>query len=238
MNSSHRFKVVIFLSAVCLLASLDLAAQQGLSSAPADISKWDLICFCITSVNTPHFAVRSDTNGRILYYAQNGATRAQLQEAMGEPVLGSQLGLPQDWRLLKHDGDVYITNIPVLGPERVGELREQMKKLAERIAPETHPEVEEIAAELRRRRLSDHLYSVLFSYVLDGLTWDELAGSKAIPEMHITADQTLLGRDLLGCLSETNCSARHQFNGAGGNHALDDMDRSRAEATPCAAGCA
>ena len=188
MNSSHRFKVVIFLSAVCLLASSDLAAQQESSSAPADISKWDLICFCITSVNTPHFAVRSDTNGRILYYAQNGATKAQLQEAMGGPVLGSQLGLLQDWRLLKREGDVYTTNSPVIGQERVGQLREQMNKLAERIALETHPKVEEIAAELRQRRLSDHLYSVLFSYVLDGLTWDELAGSKAIPEMHITAD--------------------------------------------------
>jgi hypothetical protein len=156
--------------------------------APPDISKWDLICFCITSVNTPHFAVRADTNGQILYYAQNGATKAQLEQAMGARVLMSQLDLLQDWRLLKRNGDAYTTNIPVLGPEKVGELRRQMKNLASQIVPEIRPEVQKIAAELQQRRLPDHLYSVLFSYVLDGQTWDQLRSSKAIPEMRITAN--------------------------------------------------
>ncbi len=45
-----------------------------------------------------------------------------------------------------------------------------------------------IADQLQKDQLSDHLYSVLFSYVLDGLTWDQLRASKAIPEMKISAD--------------------------------------------------
>lgn len=83
---------------------------QASGSAPTDISKWDLICFCITSVNTPHFAVRADTNGQVLYYAQNGATKAQLQQAIGAPLAESQLALLRDWRLLKLNGDVYTTS--------------------------------------------------------------------------------------------------------------------------------
>ncbi len=188
MHWSDRRSIVLFVSSViCLLPGSTIAAQQR-PMPPPDISKWDLICFCITSVNTPHFAVRADTNGQILYYAQNGATKAQLEQAMGARVLMSQLDLLQDWRLLKRDGEVYITNIPVLGPEKVGELRQQMKNLAGQIAPEIRPEVQKIAKELQVRNLSDHLYSVLFSYVLDGLTWDQLRSSKAIPEMRITAD--------------------------------------------------
>jgi hypothetical protein len=154
-------------------------SQQESLKAPADISKWDLICFCITSVNTPHFAVRADTNGQILYHAQGGATKAQLQQAMGGSILDSQLGFLRDWRLLNRNGDVYTTNISVLGPEKIGQLRSQMKNLARGIALEIEPSVREITSEPRQRRLSDHLYSVLFSYVYDGLTWDQLRLSKA-----------------------------------------------------------
>ena len=107
---------------------------------------------------------------------------------MRAPVLNSQLYLLRDWRLLKHDGDVYTTNIPVLGPDKSAQLREDMRNLASEILPKMRPQVRKIAAELQQRKLSDHLYSVLFSYVLDGLTWDELKASKAIPEMQITAD--------------------------------------------------
>ena len=185
--SNRRCIVLFFSSVICLLPGSTITAQQR-PVAPPDISKWDLICFCITSVNTPHFAVRADTNGQILYYAQNGATKAQLEQAMGARVLMSQLDLLQDWRLLKRNGDAYTTNIPVLGPEKVGELRRQMKNLASQIVPEIRPEVQKIAAELQQRRLPDHLYSVLFSYVLDGQTWDQLRSSKAIPEMRITAN--------------------------------------------------
>ncbi len=166
--------------------SLAQGSQQSTSAAPADLSKWDLICFCTTSVNTPHFAVRADTNGQILYYAQNSATKAQIEQAIGKPVLTSQLALLQDWRLLHRSGEVYTTSIPVLGPEKIGQLREQMRNLASNIAPAIRPDVEQIASDLEHRNLSDHLYSVLFSYVLDGLTWDELRSDKAIPELQIT----------------------------------------------------
>jgi hypothetical protein len=171
----------------CPSFSLAQDSQLAATAAPADLSKWDLICFCTTSVNTPHFAVRADTNGQILYYAQSGATKAQIQQAIGKPLLTSQLVLLQDWRLLRRSGEVYTTSIPVLGPEKIGQLREQMRNLASNIAPAIRPDVEQIASDLEHRNLSDHLYSVLFSYVLDGLTWDELKADKAIPELQITA---------------------------------------------------
>lgn len=154
---------------------------------PDDLSQWDLICYCITSVSTPHFAVRADTNGRILYYAQTGATKSQIEHAMAAPVLSSQLELLRDWRLLQRNGDIYTTNIPVLGPKQIGRLRERMGSLAIKIAAENRNEVQKIALELGRRRLSDRLYAVMFSYVLDGLTWDRLQSREAIPRMKITA---------------------------------------------------
>lgn len=187
MKGWRSLSALTCLIVFCPLFSLAQGSQQVISATPADLSKWDLICFCMTSVNTPHFAVRADTNGQILYYAQSGATKSQIEQAIGKPVLTSQLVLLQDWRLLRRSGEVYTTSIPVLGPEKIGQLREQMRNLASNIAPAIRPDVEQIASNLEHRNLSDHLYSVLFSYVLDGLTWDELKSDKAIPELQITA---------------------------------------------------
>jgi len=184
----RSLKVPFALTTLHSILSTAQIPQQESAQAPHDLSKWDLICYCTTSVNTPHFAVRADTNGQILYYAQSGATKAQIQQATGTPVLSSQLDLLLDWRLLRRDGDVYTTNISVLGPDKIGRLREHMGSLANEIAPEIRPEVQKIASELKRRHLSNRLYAVLFSYVLDGLTWDRLQSSKAIPKMQITAD--------------------------------------------------
>lgn len=176
--------IAVLLCGICSAQS----PSPSVGMAPQDISKWDLICFCITSVNTPHFAVRADTNGQILYFARNGATKVQLQQQLGIPVLSSQLGLLIDWRLLKRSGDVYTSNIPILGPEKIDQLREQTSAVAVGIAAEIHPELSTIASELERRHLSQSLYAVLFSYVLDGLTWDKLRSAEAIPAMQITAD--------------------------------------------------
>src|ERR1019366_7086175 len=49
-------------------------------------------------------------------------------------------------------------------------------------------DLQTITADLQRRNLSESLYSVMFSYVLDGLSWDQLSSRKAIPSMEVTAD--------------------------------------------------
>jgi hypothetical protein len=110
-------------------------AQEATTTEPRDLSKWDLICYCITSVGTPHFAVKADTNGRILYAAQKGLTRKQIEEAVPSPALTSQLGLLRDWRMLKRTGDIYTTNIPVLGPEKMDQMRARMTEMARGIEP-------------------------------------------------------------------------------------------------------
>ena len=53
--SNRRCIVLFFSSVICLLPGSTITAQQR-PVAPPDISKWDLICFCITSVYTAMFA--------------------------------------------------------------------------------------------------------------------------------------------------------------------------------------
>jgi hypothetical protein len=62
-----------------------------------------------------------------------------------------------------------------------------MQVVASEITTHISPELQTIAKELERRNLAESIYSVLFSYVLDGLTWDQLRARKAIPTMEVTA---------------------------------------------------
>ena len=99
------------------------------------------------------------------------------------------MGRPErSWRLLSLDGEVYTTSIPVLGPEQIGKLRAEMRRVANGLVPVVVPDVQAIAAELDRRKLHDHLYAVVFSFVLDGLTWDALDSAHAVADVAITAD--------------------------------------------------
>ena len=164
------------------------AAASVARAQPDDLARWDLICYCSATVNTPHFAVFADSNGRILYYAQTGATRAVLERATGTRVTVSQLEFLRAWRLLSREGDVYTTSIPVLGPEAIGRLRVDMRRLAERLVPGIVPDLHVVTEELDRRKLHAHLYAVVFSLVLDGLTWDALDSARAVPEIAITAE--------------------------------------------------
>jgi hypothetical protein len=163
-------------------------SYQPQEATPHDLSKWQLICFCEAKESTPHFAVQADTNGQILYFAQSGATKTQLEKLIGSPILTSQLALLQDWRLLKRNGETYTTNIPVLGPEKNGLVRAQMRDAAIRLVPEIRPNVQKIASVLKQKGLSDNLYSVIFSYVFDGLPWEQLKANHATPDLQLTAD--------------------------------------------------
>jgi hypothetical protein len=174
-----------------------LAASTGLAIAypsvaaaqPDDLAQWDLICYCSTTVSTPHFAVRTDSNGRILYHARRGATRAELERELGTRVSLSQLELLRAWRLVKRQGDVYTTTIPILGPDKIGRLRADMRRIASDLAPAIEPDILAIAAALNRRKLGRHLYAVVFSYVIDGLTWDQLGSDGAVPDLQSTAER-------------------------------------------------
>ena len=166
--------------ALAILTCIAMPAVSQTGTAPRDLSQWDLTCFCSIADDSPQALIHADNNGQILYYARSGMTRSQLEQAAGRPIPISQLQALVDWNLLRKEGEVYTTAIPLLDANQTSELRARMRAAAARIEPELVPEVRKISVQLEREGHSAQLYSIVFSYVLDGLTWKDLNASHAL----------------------------------------------------------
>lgn len=174
----------LFVLLAVLLCALSALAQ----TPPKDLAQWQLICFC--SSGNPDAVVRYDNNGQILFLARGGVTREQLKQA-GVPFTESQLQLMKDWRLLaEHQGQLK-TLMPVLGPEQMTRLRSFLQAPATGLGRSLRPSFEEYLAILKGRGYSHSAYAIVFSYVLDGLVWDEFDRRHLLPSMTVTVDKPL-----------------------------------------------
>ncbi len=169
------------------MAVTSVARAEAPAPPPDDLNRWGLICYCNSRVATPHYPVSIDDNGRILFYARNGATAAELASHRVAPS-SSQLQLLQDWGLLIKQGDLVTTNFPVLGPEEMGRLRGRISQSSARLLPALRPKAIEIVKALKLRGRADSAYAVIFSYVLDNLVWDRLNKTGQLPDMRVDAE--------------------------------------------------
>jgi hypothetical protein len=159
------------------------ASGQQSSEPPRDLSHWTLTCYCeVDHGSTPHRVLKADDNGRILYAARQGATRKQIEAEIGHPVATSQLIALVDWRLLKEKDGLYTTAIPALGPDRMLPLRRALREQVDRELPALSPSVERLKTVLDRQGYSGSIYTLTFSYALDGLLWNQLRESHLLPE--------------------------------------------------------
>ncbi|MDR3792485.1 MAG: hypothetical protein P4L03_03800 [Terracidiphilus sp.] len=159
------------------------ASGQQLSGPPRDLSLWTLTCYCeVDHGSTPHRVLKADDNGRVLYVARQGATRKQIEAEIGHPAAASQLIALVDWRLLKEKAGLYTTVIPALGPDRMLPLRKALREQVDKELPMLSPSVERLKTVLDRQGFSGSLYTLTFSYALDGLLWNQLRESHLLPE--------------------------------------------------------
>jgi hypothetical protein len=170
------------------------AAASDAPGGPEDLSGWGLHCYCPTARRTPHAVIAEGSNGQLLYAARGGASRRTL-EARGLPITDGQIVQLTEFGLLDVDGDVLRTAFPILDTAQTSELRRQARSLGELLAERLGTPVAALCRCLDRMGLGASAYAVVFGYALDGLVWDRLALTDAIP------DTTL-------------CAARPWWNGA------------------------
>jgi hypothetical protein len=154
------------------------------AQAPS-IRDWDLVCFCNSRVRTPHFIVKMDNNGAILYAARSGVTREGLQRA-GIRASESQLRLLEDWSLLLDSGGVLRTAFPVLPPGQTSRLRAALREAARTSVPRIRPSLDTLTGLIASQADSAAAWATIFSYVLDGLVWDSLSGGTDLVATDIT----------------------------------------------------
>lgn len=154
---------------------------------PQDLAQWQLVCYCSGSAD-PVEIIRYDNNGRILYLARDGVTRERLKQ-YGVAFIESQIELMKDWRLLTERQGKLNTSIPVLGPEQMTHLRSLLQVPATETARSLRPSFEQLVSLLRSHGYADSAYSIVFSYLLDGMVWGDFDQRHLLPPMEATAEK-------------------------------------------------
>jgi hypothetical protein len=147
-----------------------------------DLDNWTDICFCSPNNSFhPRTIVKADNNWQLLFAMRNGLIQKDL-DSLKIPYTQSQLLLLRSQRLLQQRQGVYKTSILILDKEQTIQLRKQSHLAAERIFPSIEKDCNELVTYLSKNNRSKNAFSILFSYVLDGLIWDKLESEKLIEE--------------------------------------------------------
>jgi hypothetical protein len=139
---------------------------------------------------TPKNILRLDNNGEIVLAAREGATKAQLNAA-GVPISESQITLLKTYRLLEERGDTLATHFPILGPEETRRLRQRIQEAAPALAERLEPKVRRLREELSKTGREKNAYTIIFSYVLDGLVWNQFERRGLVNDRKVTPETPL-----------------------------------------------
>lgn len=176
-----------------LAAVVALAVSPGLLRAQAQHPQhpsWDeyaLVQFIAAKGTAPATILDLDNNGALALLAEDGITRATLRLLTGANE--SQVRLLEAWRLLERAGDTLRTSFPVLDAVETRELRSRTRAAADRLVTEIAADALELRRELERSGRAETAYAILFSYVLDGLTWEIWEGDGRIAGREISVER-------------------------------------------------
>ncbi len=130
---------------------------------------YDFTCYCATTGSTPDNIVQLDNNEELLLALQVPQTFSQ-----------SQIRLLLDWQLIEETDDVYQTAFPILDSARTTDLRKRMKEHAGTTLTQLAGKIGEVKSILAKSGRQKTVYTILFSYVLDNLVWDQFENEKIL----------------------------------------------------------
>jgi len=108
---------------------------------------------------------------------------------MGIDFTASQIRLLKDWRLLREENEILKTAFPILNEDKTKKLRSFTKKIASNLAQQLQSDIISLIDELETLQRKNNIYSILFSYVIDGLVWDHFHEKGKIKKREITVEE-------------------------------------------------
>lgn len=144
------------------------------------------ICFCNTTKFTPNSILEMDNNWEIVQALIQPKTTSQL-DTMGIKYSSSQLELLEDWSIISKSGDNYQTALLIFDSTRTSELRKYSVLLSKNLVPEISDDIKRVKNVLKKMNREKNIFSILFSYILDGMVWDYLEADSISPNSEITS---------------------------------------------------
>ena len=150
---------------------LFLLISCGQLLGQANKVKYDKICYC-SGRETPNSIISYDNNLQIILALKEGLSKNGL-DSLNIPYTDSQLKLLANYNLIIRENNRYYTTIPVLDSCQSHRIRNQTTLIAERTLPLIEKDIIDFVASLKASFDTNNEFSILFSYVLDGLIWKE-----------------------------------------------------------------
>ena len=135
------------------------------------VKSYDKVCYC-SGNQTPHRIVSYDNNFEILLSLRNGMSKAELK-AHNVPFTESQLKLLEVFKLIEKKEKKYFTLIPILDTTDTKEIRKLSKRIASEILLEVESKIADLVSYINANYNTRSEFSILYSYVFDGLAWRE-----------------------------------------------------------------
>jgi len=151
---------------------------SGVIMGQKNLDDYDMTCYC-SARETPHGVVSFDNNLQLISSFKKGLSKKEL-DSLHIPYTDSQLKLLRIFNLIRKEKDKYFSNIPFLDEKQTYLLRAQSKQIADKILPHIEPDIKELVSYLTSIGNSNNVFSIAFSYVLDGLPWQIFEEKKII----------------------------------------------------------
>jgi len=148
----------------------------------------EIIQYISTSGSSPQNIIGLDNNSSIILHAKHGVMRELLNQKNIE-VTESQIKLLKTWRLIEEKDKMLQTTFPILDSSQTQQFRSQIQPKAPVLVEKLTPLIEELKIKLEALGRSDNAYSITFSYILDGLIWDEFEQAGLLKERNITVEK-------------------------------------------------
>lgn len=157
----------------------------GVIEGQENLKDYDEICYC--TGNTPHSILSYDNNWKLLLAFKNGESKSKL-DSLGIPYTKSQLKLLSIYKLIRFDNGKYFTTFPILDTNQTSYLRAKTSEIASIIFPIIEKDIKSLVSELNNNDQTDNQFSILFSYVLDGLAWQKFEENGMVDRLTLNID--------------------------------------------------
>ena len=178
--------LIFFVYSFCFLNNVE--GQEGSLN---NIKENEIICYCVAQQSTPDFILSLDNNWELVLKLKHARTISQL-DSLGIKYTLSQLQLLQQWSIItKTENGAYKTTINLFDSIQTKQLRDYSKELSKNIILQITPDIENLKLNLKQIDREKNIYTILFSYILDGKVWDDLENKKLILKNEISLDAPL-----------------------------------------------
>jgi len=143
-----------------------------------DFSEWDATAFCSYTRHHPFTYIKADNNWEIMQALRTPHTRAYL-DSLGIKNSDSQMMLLRIEGLIsQEENNNWVSLIPILDSIQTVNAREYSLRIANTLYIQIKNDISSLVDVLKQEALQESIYTILFSYVLDGEIWKSLNSYK------------------------------------------------------------